>query len=518
MALADRPGKSVRAMVYRRLGRTNLQVSAVGFGTCQLRMVPRDLAIETLMRGFSLGVNIIHTAPDYEGADEIVREAVERAQRQVVVCSQGYGSMANFEELFERTYRKFARPDGALAMFGVACVDDRERLRENVWGTGGMVNFLQKKKREGRLLGTFCTTHGRPDYIRKLIDSGAFDAIMIAYNPLGFHLLSANLGEAHMESLSGNLELFSHAAKHDVGLMLMKPLAGGLLCDGKAFPPYFGLDRNALLQPGDVLRYLLALHPQVTCVVPGTASVAEAEENALAGFGPLEIAPEKARRIAERIEALGATICSRCGHCDDLCSRKLPVSWLFRAAYIDNRRSMTFETPSGYEYFHLHKSGAATCASCDAITCLCPAGIDIPGSLKRIHGQMLELRQRGVLATPTNNSRPLPGLAGRVLRQERFEADGRAYLRLVIENNGSVPWLLEQYAHIFLKVSHGRWSWTRVPLCADVVLGQRCHFVFAAPRSNRHSLKFQIVLKNGVRQTVRVPLEVSKAEQSEQML
>jgi predicted aldo/keto reductase-like oxidoreductase len=505
-------------MVYRRLGRTDLLVSAVGFGTCQLRMVPRDSAIQTLLRGFALGVNVIHTAPDYEGAEEIVREAIDRARRQVVVCSQGYGSMANFEELFERAYLKFARHDGALAMFGVACVDDRERLSENVWGAGGMIEFLQEKKREGRLLGTFCTTHGRPDYIRKLIDSGAFDAIMIAYNPLGFHLLSGDLGEARMESLPGNRELFSHAAKHDVGLMLMKPLAGGLLCDGKAFTPYFGPDRSALLQPGDVLRYLLALHPQVSCVMPGTASVAEAEENAQAGFGPLEIAPGTARRIAEKIEALGATICSRCGYCDDLCSRQLPVSWLFRAAYIDNRRSMTFETPNVYEYFNLHKSDAATCASCDAITCECPAGIDIPGSLSRIHGQMLELRRRGVLTTSTNDSHPPPGVAGRVVRQERFEAEGRAYLRLVVENNGSVPWLLERYDHIFLRVSHGRWSWTRVPLYADVVLGQRCHFVFAAPRSTRNSLKFEIVLKNGVRQTIRVPLEVSNAGQSEQVL
>ena len=49
-------------MNYRRLGRTNLKVSVVGFGTCQLRLVPDRQAIATLLRGFELGVNLVHQA------------------------------------------------------------------------------------------------------------------------------------------------------------------------------------------------------------------------------------------------------------------------------------------------------------------------------------------------------------------------------------------------------------------------------------------------------------------------
>ena len=64
-------------MEYRRLGKSNLQVSAVGFGTCQIRLVSEQQAIDTLKRGFSLGVNLVHTAPDYEGADDLVAQAIE---------------------------------------------------------------------------------------------------------------------------------------------------------------------------------------------------------------------------------------------------------------------------------------------------------------------------------------------------------------------------------------------------------------------------------------------------------
>src|SRR5207247_7522943 len=92
------------------------------------------------------------------------------------------------EYLFESTCVNLGKQ--RLDLFGIACIDDRELLGEDVWGPNGMVGFLRRKKAQGRLGGTFCTTHGTPAYIRRLIESDAFDAIMLAYNPLGFHLLS----------------------------------------------------------------------------------------------------------------------------------------------------------------------------------------------------------------------------------------------------------------------------------------------------------------------------------------
>jgi len=47
-------------------------------------------------------------------------------------------------------------------------------------------------KEEGRLGSIYCTNHGEPSHMRKLIESGVFDAMMISYNPLGYHLLSLN--------------------------------------------------------------------------------------------------------------------------------------------------------------------------------------------------------------------------------------------------------------------------------------------------------------------------------------
>src|SRR5215470_8393341 len=97
-------------MEYRRLGRTELQVSVIGFGTCQLRLVPEKQAIDTLLKGFNLGVNIVHTAPDYGNAEDLVARALRYSDAKVIVASQGYdvpgnseGRVAHFERLFETT-------------------------------------------------------------------------------------------------------------------------------------------------------------------------------------------------------------------------------------------------------------------------------------------------------------------------------------------------------------------------------------------------------------------------------
>jgi glutamate-1-semialdehyde aminotransferase/predicted aldo/keto reductase-like oxidoreductase len=479
-------------MNHRRLGRTNLHVSVVAFGTCQFRLLPERQALATLQRGFELGVNLVHTAPDYEGADDLVIRAVRESGRNVIVASQGYGALSHFEYLFETTCARLGKK--RLELFGIACVDDRETLGENVWGAGGMVEFLRRKKEQGRLGGTFCTTHGTPEYIRKLIESGAFDAIMMAYNPLGFHLLSWGSPEQRPpEDLTRNKdELFPLAQKHDVGLMIMKPLAAGLLCRGKAFPPRADLTGTVPAKARDVLRQILA-NPEVSCVVPGTCSVAEAEENALAGHGTLSAHSARGRALCTTIEALKKTVCSRCGACDTLCSKHLSLSWIFRAGYINTYPSETFETLPRLEYSVLHPGEQAACASCDDVTCACPAGVDIPGQLTRIHGTMMALQDKELIPPRPGTLAPQScgALRARAVIKDipaSVTAGESAVCRITVENAGQHCWFPVAGPEQFearLRVTLSADSALDVPLRAPVPAGERGHFTFELPTPNR---------------------------------
>lgn len=478
-------------MNYRRLGRSEAMVSEIGFGTCQLRMVPATQAVQTLITGFKLGVNIVHTAPDYGGAQEIVAEAIKYSRCPVYVCSNGWGSQEYFQFLFESTREQFGRRNRsgrvALDFFGIASVEDREILGENVWNDGGMVEFLTRMKREGSLHNIFCTSHGSPAYIRRLIESNIFDAVMFAYNPLGYHMLTFNPPDnREREAVLENKQLFEIAAKHDVGVMLMEVLGGGLLCESRTFPVRGGSlnqegDLPKLPRASEILKYILRSQQSIACLLPGTVSVEEAQENALASQSEIDDDRVMAERIGTAVAHLQHTTCCRCGYCDDLCSRDLPLSWLFRAGDIARRGAVPFETPQGKDYFDLHPvNDAAACRTCNDRTCDCPYGIDIPTQLTGLHSNMLTLLARGEVPGPSTNSSNLGSHAYDAhLVSKSWNGE---FATVVVQNVGVNGWHLSQSPSVWIELRNADAS-VKCPMRSDVPVASCGYFTFDLPDS-----------------------------------
>jgi glutamate-1-semialdehyde aminotransferase/predicted aldo/keto reductase-like oxidoreductase len=383
-------------MRYRTIGRTGLRVSVVGLGSAQLQMLSEAEAVATLSRGFELGVNWVHSAPDYGSVERWIQKAIRASGHDVMVAGTGTADADQFETYFENTCHWFERD--RLDLFGINCVDDVERVGQNVWGPGGMVEQLQRKKAEGRLTAAFCTTHGSADYVERLIHSGVFDAIMLAYNPLGFHLLSYDAsrdGRIFEDLAETRRRIFPLAAARGVSLLVMKVLGGGLLTRGQAFAPREWLGAGARgLDPADVIRLVLE-EQGVTAVVMGVGSPSEAETNARAGHEttPLPVASRQA--IVDGVQQARLSLCSRCGKCEPTCSRGLPISSMFRDAYIWSTANETFMADDRENYFQLHPEATLACATCDNRTCECPQGLDVPVALARVHSLVLRMQEQG---------------------------------------------------------------------------------------------------------------------------
>lgn len=493
-------------MQLREVGRSGVRLSVVGFGTCQLRLVPREQALATLVRGFELGVNWVHTSPDYGDAEELVAEAARSSGANVIPLSDGSGDRAHFEHCFERSLRIHGRR--SLPLWGISCIDDQEFVGNDVWGPDGMVAFLARLKREGRIEGTYCTTHGPPDYVADLITCGAFDAIMLAWNPLGFHVLSsyaAAEGKSYEDLRVTKERILPLAREHGVAILAMKALAGGLLGRSKAFPPRELLANGRdLIKAHEVLRHVLTQDGIVAAVV-GTGCVEEAEENALAGHGPLELAAERELALQERIAELRTTLCSRCGECEPTCSRGLPISWMFREAYIWLNPADTFDAVPRLHYFHLHEDEALACATCTNRTCLCTQGLDVPRELARVHEKMLELRAQGLLPkTPLELERAAleTALPVRVIHFELPNPIAGGTCRFWLENAGDRLWLCKAGSPdtVELRLRSEQSLVKRIALREDVHPGMRSHLCFAVERgAPRAGTVFELARADDVR-------------------
>lgn len=305
-------------MLYRRLGRTGLQVSELSYGAARGATPDPAPFIATVQAAIDGGVNFIDTAADYGRGDceRALGEAL-RGHDDVLVETKyqpydGWGGEANYTGAPERlvasaeeSLRRLRR-DRLDILLGHAirstetldrfmhdgCYEAMVRLRDQ-----GKVRFIG--------ISELSTVDGTHEVLKRAIPSGAFDAVMLTMN---FLLQTA------AESV---LPL---CAVHDVGTTVMMPLnqatpesglvsvAAALECVRRHItagflpdePPYTDPDLFAFLAPFPVpaaaLRFVLA-HDVSSCCV-GARSPERFRENLLA-IDPPYLDPQRLERLRE---------------------------------------------------------------------------------------------------------------------------------------------------------------------------------------------------------------------------
>jgi hypothetical protein len=233
--------------------------------------------------------------------------------------------------------------------------------------------------------------------------------------------------------------------------------------------------------------------------------VEEAEQNALSGYAPIVLPAATQAHLTEIVTDLRTTICSRCGACDTLCSQRLPVSSIFWAGLFHLHPSGVLEQPDNIEYFRQHPSLESICSTCPDVTCLCPAGIDIPRSLTTMHAQMIGLMRDGLISAPASDRGTIRGddaFGARIVSMDVAEAmeAGRTYrCRLHIENAGVRGWLPnhpEHRARVALGIFVDGTQTQALEVTQDVHRGGRWHFLFEVmppPNAHRFRLRLQLL-------------------------
>lgn len=279
-------------MKKRKLGKTDLEVSIIGFGGIPIQRLSSQEAEKVLLRAFSRGINFYDTARGYTDSEEKMGRALHNRRNKILLASKALSRTADkMREELETSLRNL-RTD-VIDLYQCHSVDSEEHL-DKIVSPGGAYQALEKAREEGKIRWIGITGHS-PEVLIKALETGLFHTIQIPFSII--------------ES-TWNEDVIPLAKQRGTGIIGMKPLAGGAI-------------KNA----SSSLRYIVT--HGIDVAIPGMDKVDQVDENTMVGQGELA-PPDKSelRELTKEKELWGDRFCRRCGYCMP-CPYGLNIPFLF---------------------------------------------------------------------------------------------------------------------------------------------------------------------------------------------
>ena len=330
-------------MKYRTLGKTGLNVSVVGLGGIPVQRITPEKTRELLERLVQLGVNFIDTARGYTVSEEYLGAALEGMRDKFYLAtksmSRDYEHMAADVE----TSLSNLRTDH-IDLYQLHNIKTQADF-ELAFSDKGAVAALQDAVKAGKVRHIGATAHS-VDALAELLRHPEIETVMFPYN------IVENQGEA----------LFAQAKLQNVGVIVMKPMAGGSIEDGTL-----------------AMRYILR-NENCTVAIPGMAELAEAEENAAAAGIEGPLTEDELARIETIREQLSGNFCRRCGYCAP-CTVDIDIPSCFLFEGYLKRYDLAQWAKERYSGMKVKASACIGCGKCEA---RCPYELPIREKLKAV--------------------------------------------------------------------------------------------------------------------------------------
>lgn len=209
-----------KGLPRRRLGRTGLEVTALGMGGAGIGRhdVTDDEAVEAVHRAIDLGINYLDTSPLYGESERRVGLALAGGWREKTYLATKTGTHPQWRGDYSAAGTRRS-VENSLRLLGtdyldVCLVHDPSHM-DPVVAKGGALEELQRMREEGlvRFIGLGVRQH---EFHRIAIETGIVDVILTY---LDYTLVRQTAAES----------LLPFAAKHDIGVINGSPIAMGLL-------------------------------------------------------------------------------------------------------------------------------------------------------------------------------------------------------------------------------------------------------------------------------------------------
>lgn len=334
-------------MEYRILGKTGLKVSEVGFGGIPILRLSTDEAVRVLRHAYDRGVNFYDTANAYKDSEEKIGKAFRGMRDKVILATktQKRDAAGAAEHL-----------DNSLRMLQTDYIDiyqlhqvSQEKDWQAITAPGGALETIVRAKEQGKVRHIGVTSHNLAMAV-KLVKTGLFETVQFPFN--------------FIETAAAE-ELFPVARQLNLGIIAMKPFAGGVIDNAR------------------IAFKFLRQYPDVV-PIPGFETVAGVDE--ILGFyeTPNQVDSDDLALMERYRAELGRQFCRRCEYCQP-CPHGVMITMAMGYRVVAHRMSPAVAVGN------LEKVMATVpqCVECGVCMTRCPYNLPIPEILKK-HYAMYE--------------------------------------------------------------------------------------------------------------------------------
>lgn len=330
-------------MIYKRLGKTGLKVSAVGFGGIPIQKISMDEAEKLIHSAEKMGINFIDSARGYTVSEEYIGNALKSRRDKWIIATK---SMARSSEAMASDIQvslKNLQTD-YIDLYQIHNIKEIDSYNQ-VISENGALHALRDAKNKG-IIGHIGITAHSLDMLKLAVESGYFETIMYPYN------IIENQAD----------EVFKRAKELDIGVIAMKPMAGGALNDGN-------IAMKFILNNGDI-----------TTAIPGMASLSEVEQNVKAVEGEISLTKEEILLCEKIRKEMGQSFCRRCGYCAP-CPQGIDIPFCFIVRAYYEKYDLKDWAIDRYKAMKAHAENCAECGICES---RCPYNLPIRSMIKDV--------------------------------------------------------------------------------------------------------------------------------------
>jgi len=318
-----------------RLGKTNMMVSRLGFGGIPIQRDSEEEAVAIVKRCLDAGITFLDTANAYTTSEQRIGKAIAGKREGLVIATK---TTARSREGVEKHLHLSLERLGVtyIDLYQFHNVSDSNALK-TVLDPAGPMAVVRAAQKAGLIRHIGVTSH-QMDIAKQAVRSGHFETIMFPFN-----VITSEAAE----------DLLPLCREHDVGFIVMKPLAGGML-------------ENVAI----AFKYLMQF-PDLL-LIPGIEKIHEIDEIVSVMSGPSLLTEAEQQEIERLREQLGSRFCRRCDYCQP-CDTGIPISIVMQYdSFV--KRLPPEGTFSGWIAASMEK--AAECTNCGDCEERCP--FDLP--------------------------------------------------------------------------------------------------------------------------------------------